>query len=606
MLIISLQRHPWLLDCPANHILKHIVADCTFKLRAVNRSMSTISTLQIVRVIVSQYVKRIPMVKFTLVPILVLMLAARVLEIKTSEIVQTASLEFNGYAEAGTFKKYLIVGMLSSLLIELQGFIFKSPVQRAYRTALKNSLREYFMIDWLAFKKKGIGEITASIERRSSAVSEILDVFIINLLPVCIVLLLAVLKIYSILGLLSSLVVVVSLVSYTTVTIKMAVWRNNIRKQLNMSINESSNKLIDILTNYDCILAFNNQNYELHKYDGRLADNERNYVKLWRTFYLLNFLQRLVFCMQTGLIIYLGSQNHITSDQFVLYLSISEILAANLDKLGYMYSRFTAAIINAQMSFLDIETPKQLYPIRYYDRCMTFSNVALSFSGNDGYSDIFSYSIPEYLFQNVNLTIRRGEKIALIGTNGTGKSNFFRMLLKFHKYAGSIRIDDDELSTIESSSLRDIISYIPQETFLVSGTIKENIKYGNAMATDAEMVDLCQQLNYHSSFLRLPSGYETEITMLSGGERQKVAIARALLKNAEIFLFDEPTASLDKKSEESFFQMVKAMDKTVVVILHNLDLLDHFSRILFLHKHGIDDISKSKAVELMKSIQKQK
>ncbi|ELQ74691.1 ATP-binding Cassette (ABC) Superfamily [Trachipleistophora hominis] len=578
--------------------------------------MASITTYEILQIIMTKYVKDIPLIRMTIMPTLFLMFVARIMEVKVSEIVQNASLEFSGYREGGTFKKYMIVGILSSLLIELQGFIFKSSVQRAYRTALKSSLREYLLLNWSEFKMKGMGEITASIERRSSAVSEILDVFIINLLPVFFVLFLAVLKIYAIMGFTSSLIILISLITYTTVTIKMAVWRNEIRKKLNLSINESNNKLIDILSNYESILAFNNQNLELYKYDNKLATSEKHYVKLWRTFYLLNFLQRFVLCVQTGMIIYVGMCNKITSDQFVLYLSISKILASNLDKLGYMYSRFTAAILNAKMSFLDTVLPKKLYPIRYFDKKIVFRNVALPLSSENilnTSNDVFTYAISDnYIFKNMSFEIKKGEKIALIGPNGIGKSNFLKMLLKFNEYTGSIKIDDDELCTIDNYSLRDLISYVPQNSYLVSGTVKENIKYGNLVATDEEMIELCRSLNFHESFVRLSSGYETCIgennSVLSGGEKQKVAIARAMLKNAEIYLFDEPTANLDKKSEETFFKRLAedTQNKTVIVILHNLELLDYFDRIMFLQKDRIQEIKREEALKLMNSTKNEK
>lgn len=572
--------------------------------------MANITAYKILKIIVTKYIKEIPLIKLTIMPTLLLMLVARVMEVKVSEIVQNASLAFSGYKESGIFKKYMIVGVLSSLLIELQGFIFKSSVQRAYRTALKNSLRGYFLLSWSEFKMKGLGEITASIERRSSAVAEILDVLIINLLPVFLVLFLATLKIYAIMGFVSSLVILISLITYTTVTIKMAVWRNDIRKKLNLSINESNDKLIDILSNYDSILAFNNQNLELYKYDNKLAVGERHYVKLWRTFYLLNFLQRFVLCVQTGMIIYVGMHNKISSDQFVLYLSISKILASNLDKLGYMYSRFTAAILNAKMSFLDILPPKKLYPIRYFDKKISFRNVAMLLPSENKPNmscDIFTYTVTEsFLFKNLSFEIQKGEKIAFIGPNGIGKSNFLKMLLKFNDYTGSIRIDDDELCTIDNSSLRDLMSYVPQDSYLVSGTVKENIKYGNLMATDEEMIEMCRSLNFHDSFVKLSSGYETYIgknnSVLSGGEKQKIAIARAMLKNAEIYLFDEPTANLDKKSEEAFFEKLAKdqNNKTAIVVIHNLELLDYFDRVIFLQKDGIREVKKEEAFKLMK------
>lgn len=567
--------------------------------------MRTLSTYEIIEIVYFEYVKKIPLLRMIIMPILIIMIIARYMEVKVTELVQAASIEFGFDTGHHIFLKYMIIAVLSSLLIELQGFIFCSAVQRAYRNAIRNAVSDYLILDYSNFKQKGLGEITSNIDRQSNAISEILDVFILNLLPVCFVLTLAVLKIYMIMGTLSSLIITVSLICYTIITIKMAVWRNEIRKRLNLSVNDSKDKLMDILTNYDSIVAFNNQNYELHKYDIELKRNENHYVKLWRTFYLLNFLQRLIFCIQTGMIIYIGLIYQITPDQFVLYLSISKVLSANLDKLGYMYSRFTSSIINAKMSFLDIRKKKQLYPLQYFNKKITFKNVGVSLKSSNNF-DFFSYeNKSEFIFRNLNFQILKGEKIALVGFNGVGKSNFLKTLLKFNSYVGSIRIDEDELSTIDNDSLRQFISYIPQDSFLLSGTVKENLKYGNALVTDSEMVEMCKSLGFDESFRKLTAGYETFIgknnSVLSGGEKQKIAIVRSLLKKADIYLFDEPTANLDRKSEMLFFKMLLSNEntKTTIVIVHNLDLLEHFDRILFLSKNGIEDIDYKKAISLI-------
>lgn len=567
--------------------------------------MKTLSTWNILYTVYDKYIMKIKLLKLSIGPIIVTMIIARLMEIKVTELIQKASKELGLFGNSNIYLQYLIVAISSSFLVEIQGFIFTSSVQRSYRTAIKNSITDYLKLEYKDFKKRGIGAITANIDRQSSAISEILDVFVLNLMPVIFVLILAVLKIYSTLGALSSIIVSVALVSYTAITIKMAVWRNEIRKGLNLSVNESKDKLMDILINYDSIVAFNNQRYEIERYDEKLAQNEVFYVQLWRTFYLLNFLQKFVFCLKTGLIIYVGLKNQMTSDGFVLYLSISRVLGVNLDKLGYMYSRFTSAIINAKMGFLSIDEPKQLYPLRYFENSIRFKNVGINLNNKSDF-DFFNYENEgQFIFNKLNCEIKKGEKIALVGFNGVGKSNFLKILLKFNQYTGSIRIDNDELFSLSNNSIREMISYVPQESFLISGTVKENMLYGNPMISEEEMIELCRYLGFDESFRKLSAGYETFIgknnSILSGGEKQKIAIVRSLLKPSEIYLFDEPTASLDRKSEDLFFSYLNEYEKekTAIVVIHNLDLLDRFDRILFLTKDGIHDVTQSEATSLI-------
>lgn len=609
--------------------------------------MKTISTWDVLSIVYHQYIKKIRLLRLSIGPIMILMIFARLMEIKVTELVQKASKDIGVLPGSNIHLQYLLVSILSSFLVESQGFFFTSSVQAAYRTAIKNSISDYLKLEYKVFKNKGIGEITSNIDRQSLSISEILDVFILNLLPVMFIFLLSIIKIYSVLGLLASIIIAITIVLYTFITIQMAVLRNQIRKNLNLSYNESKDKLMDILKNYDTIVAFNKQNYEIERYNEKLQVNEKWSVHLWQTFYILNFLQKAVFCLKTGIIIYMGLKNGMKSDEFVLFLSVSRVLGVNLDKLGYMYSRFTSAILNAQMGFLKVRKAKQLYPIHYFNQTIQFKNVGIysdnmlvsdsnkedrdkscgsksadgnmtqntaseskrasSYNPSDDSEEecFFTYEQNQFIFDKIDLKIEKGNKIALIGPNGVGKSNFLKILLKFNKYSGSIKIDNDELSTVDSKSIRDLISYIPQDCFLICGTVKENLLYGNGSVTENDMIRLAKYLNYDESFRNLSSGYDTYIgknnSILSGGEKQKIAIIRAFLKRSQIYLFDEPTANLDKNSEAQFFNHLfnHEREKTAIVVVHNLDLLERFDRIMFLKKNGIDEVTKAEAITLL-------
>ncbi|EPR79317.1 ABC-transporter [Spraguea lophii 42_110] len=556
------------------------------------------SSKAILKEIYHTYILGIPLIRYTFFPTMFCMLIARYLEVILGEMMQKVATKLNFEFDnscSSLVGRYFIISIISCLLIELQGFIFTGSIQRAYRTAACKAFKQFMDLEYLEFKKYGMGEIHATIERKSLAVSEIMDVLILNLLPVVFVIFFSTYKIYKILGFITTLILYISLVAYTVTTIEMAKWRNTIRREYNKKVNKVSNQLYDSFNNYDIVKAFNNEFEEVSKYDYYLKEVEISSTKLWRTFYLLNFLQRLIFGLQTCFIIYIGvkgiMREKFTPDQLVLYLSISRILSSNLDKLGYMYGRFTQAMTNAKMSFINLSSPKKLYPIRSFNRDIVFKNVGFSYNKRN-------------ISNNINFYIEKYDKVAIIGSNGIGKSTLLKSLLKFTHYNGNIKIDGDEVKYISNDSLRTLISYIPQDSLLFDETVEYNLKYGSDI-TNMELTQICKEYDIHDSINRLDSGYNTTIgtrgSNLSGGEKQKISFVRALLKESEILLLDEPTANLDKVSENNLIKRIlqKEKHKTIIMVIHSLSLLKHFNKIFYLDPNNTRSVTEEEAIDLM-------
>lgn len=564
----------------------------------------TIRDRDILIEVFKNYVIDIPQIRVLILPTTLCMIISRYLEVKVSEVTQKISLLFINRDENlkfGLVTTYFLVSILSCLLIELQGFIFTGSVQRAFRVASKNTFKEFISLEYGKFHSLGSGEIQSSINRKSKAISEIIDVLALNFFPTILVIVLTNLKLFYFLGFIPALIVNITLVIYATITIKIAIWRNKMRAELNESTDKSNNKLYDSLCNYETILAFNNENFETEMLDKTLKKVEEDSNKLWRSFYLLNFLQRLTFSMQTAFIILFGTYGicmaKMKPDTFILYLTISRILASNLDKLGFMYCRYSSAIMNAKSTHFvapkKIKAKEEL-TINRLKESIEFKNVGF-------------YLEKKKILANINFKIRKSEKIALIGKNGTGKSTLMKMILKQYPYEGFVNIDGEDIQNISSKSIRDLVSYIQQDSSLFNDTIRYNIKYSDMECPDYFMTNLCSRMNVNNSFCKLRDGYNTIVgergKYLSGGERQKVALMRAILKDTDIMLMDEPTSALDKESEHFIIKNIFKMfpTKTVIMIVHNMDLLNLFDRIFYLENGTIREIKENETIPFVRN-----
>ncbi|KAK6090829.1 hypothetical protein P3W45_000074 [Vairimorpha bombi] len=486
---------------------------------------------------------------------------------------------------------YSVIMIVSITLTELNNFIFTTPVQHVFRLTGKNSFRNFIKMELTKYNKIGCGEIQTIIDRESKAISELIEVIFLNIIPIFFTLILAFTSIYMNLGLVNMGIIVVTIAIYIILTIKIVHWRTTIRYDYNNSQQRCSNHLHDSLINHETILAYKTEEEEALKYDKYVSDVEYECNRLWRSLSVLFLVNKIIFAVQSFLVIIFGNfeilTEKLTAKDVVFYLAINKTLYSSLGNLGFFYSRYTQAILNVRTSFKPdyIIEEENVVDHEYFKD--NINAVNLSFMYNK-----------KTILENINFNIAKGEKIAIIGKNGVGKTSLVKMIMKFESYSGRIYLDGLDTKNISNATYRRLISYIPQTSFLFNETVLYNLVYGTNITDEEEVYKLSKDIKVHDSINNLEHQYRTHVgdkgQKLSGGERQKVLLLRSLLKKSPILILDEPTAALDHKSEFEILNHIISENEnsTIIMILHNLEMLYMFDKIFHIDNKGLTTITK--------------
>lgn len=542
-----------------------------------------------------KYCYNISYIRYVMFPILLSTIIACYLEVQASNISKRIAEDFENKINAGkSIFKYILFLTSSIVLRQINDIVFSGPIQFLYKIVGVEAFYHYISLNLENFNKIGSGEIQMIIERKSRAYGDILELTTLSAVPTCIVVIMSFFSVYKNLGRDALYVMLATSALYVYFTFVFSIWRNNIRRQYNKSQDKLSNKLQDFLANHETIKAYNMEEETITYFDENQKPVEYFGVKSHRILFSLLYIQKMTFAIQAIIIITLGSFGYfpikLSSQQLVFYISISKTLTNSLSEMGMLYTRYVQGFLNAKSGYYEFKEDTQTDKIRLIDfnEKLEFRNVS------------FSY-LNKPILLNANFVINKGERVAIIGKNGTGKSTIIKLLMKFYKYDGDILIDDTEIDNISDRSYRSLISYATQNTFLFDNTVTYNIFYGTKNVTEKEVLELAKKIGVLESIQEFKDGFSTSVgergRFLSGGERQKIMLMRALLKNSEIVLLDEPTSALDKKSELETMTYIFNEFKyhTFVIIVHNLELLALFDKILFVNGNEvtmIEDINK--------------
>lgn len=478
----------------------------------------------------------------------------------------------------------------AAVLQELRNAIFASVAQKAIRRVACNVFEHLLRLDLNFHLQRQTGGLTRAIDRGTKGISFLLTSMVFHVLPTA-------LEISMVCGILAyqygakfAAITAVTMVAYTSFTVITTSWRTRFRKQANAADNEGATVAVDSLINFEAVKYFNNEKYEVGRYDQALRNYEKASIKVTTSLAFLNSGQNLIFSSALAAMMYLAADGvaagALTVGDLVMVNQLVFQLSMPLNFLGSVYREL-------RQSLLDMETLFNLQKVNVAVKEIPHAQ-PLSFAkgGEIRFHNVyFGYHKDRPILRNLNLTIPAGQKVAIVGPSGCGKSTVLRLLFRFYDVeSGRISIDGQNIGEVSLESLRKAIGVVPQDTPLFNSTVEHNIKYGNLNATAEEVQQAARRAQIDDIILSLPEGYNTMVgergMMISGGEKQRLAVARLILKDPPILFCDEATSALDTYTEQALLQNINSLLKdkarTSVFVAHRLRTISDSDKIIVL------------------------
>ncbi|MFC7289717.1 ABCB family ABC transporter ATP-binding protein/permease [Herminiimonas glaciei] len=492
----------------------------------------------------------------------------------------------------GILIAYGVLRLSTTLFTELREYTFAKVTQRAVRTIALKVFRHLHSLSLRFHLNRQTGGMTRDIERGTKGISSLISYTLFSILPTLI-------EIVLVLGYLAlhydiwfTVITGVALVSYIAFTVIVTEWRTHFRRTMNDLDSKANTKAIDSLINYETVKYFGNEDYEARRYDEGLKRYETAAVKSQTSLSLLNTGQSSIIAIAVTLILWRATQGVIsgtmTLGDLVLVNAFMIQLYIPLNFLGVIYREIKQSLADMERLFSLLDQHKEIAD-KPDTQALVTNGAEVRFSHVD-----FSYETNRQILFDVDFTIAAGTTTAVVGHSGSGKSTLSRLLFRFYDVnQGAILIDGQDVRDVTQTSLRQAIGIVPQDTVLFNDTIAYNIAYGKPGASHADIVTAAQSAYIHDFIESLPDGYNTMVgergLKLSGGEKQRVAIARTLLKHPAILIFDEATSALDSKSEQAIQAQLKeiAQNRTTLIIAHRLSTIADAAQILVLDKGRI-------------------
>ncbi len=475
---------------------------------------------------------------------------------------------------------------------EIRDTLFGRVTERAMRRIAHKVFIHLHHLDLDYHLNRKTGGVSRDIERGVSGISFLLRFMVFSILPALIEILLVVGILLFQYGWAFGLTTLSAITLYISFSVKVTNWRKAFLREANTADSASNSRAIDSLLNYETVKYYTNESYEAQRYDANLKQLEQAKRKNRLSLFVLNGGQALIisFSMTAMMLLaVLGVENgDMSVGDFVLINAFMMQLFIPLGSLGFVYREIKTSMINIEQLFkiLDIE-PK----IKDTNHAETLRVE----QGNIEFNEVeFSYKVDRAIIKSISFKVSAGQTLAVVGASGSGKSTLVKLLFRFYEpTSGNILIDGQNIEQVTQNSLRGAIGVVPQDTVLFNDSIWENIRYGDPSASD-EAVEQAISMAYLDDFIaELPEGVSTQVgergLKLSGGEKQRVAIARTILKKPPIMVFDEATSSLDSKSEQMILKAIQAVAKntTNIVIAHRLSTIVNADQIIVLDQGHI-------------------
>ena len=476
---------------------------------------------------------------------------------------------------AGLLLAYGALRLTTSLFTELRELIFAKATEGTARSISLQVFRHLHALSLRFHLERQTGGMTRDIERGTRAVHSLISYSLYSIVPTLI-------EVTMVLTLLAvkfdawfAWITITALVFYITFTITVTEWRTQFRKQMNELDSTAHSRAIDSLLNYETVKYFNNEEFEAKRYDENLEKLRRAALKSQSTLSLLNTGQQLIIAAALIAMLWRATvgvvEGRMTLGDLVMVNAFMIQLYIPLNFLGVIYREIKQALTDLDKMFTLLERNREV------DDVAGAKALAVT-AGHVRFEHVsFAYDPARPILQDVSFDIPPGKTVAIVGPSGAGKSTLARLLYRFYDInAGAITIDGQELRSVTQTSLRSAIGIVPQDTVLFNDTVEYNIAYGRPGAGRAEVENAAKAAHIHGFISATPKGYDTMVgergLKLSGGEKQRVAIARTLLKNPPVLIFDEATSALDSANERAIQAELRAVSqgKTALVIAHRL------------------------------------
>ena len=482
---------------------------------------------------------------------------------------------------------YGLLRFCTTLFGELRDLVFSRVAERGMRRNGLTVFRHVHNLDLGFHLDRKTGGLSRDIDRGTNGISFLLRFMLFNIVPTILELLLISLILFVNVGSRYVVVTLVAVATYIIFSIVVTDWRLRFVREMNENDNRSNTRAIDSLLNFETVKYFGNENYEAKIYDQQLEIWENSRVKSRYSLFALNVGQALIIATAITTMMFMAAfdvkAGAITIGAFTMVNLFMFQLFLPLNFLGFVYREIKTSLANIEKMFGLLDVKTQVADLAGAPDLKTTSG-EIEFKSVD-----FSYQTKRNILKNISFTVPAGKKLAIVGPSGSGKSTIARLLFRFYDTsAGGIFIDGQDISKVTQSSVRQLIGVVPQDTVLFNESIAYNIGYGDTDANQSEIESVAHTAQLTEFIQKLPDGYDTTVgergLKLSGGEKQRIAIARTLLKKPTIMIFDEATSSLDSNTEKSILSALDAAAKnhTTIAIAHRLSTISDADEIIVL------------------------